>query len=198
MSRRYLKPSEAGTLEATRERILDAARTCYARQGIAGTTLDDIAGEAGLTRRTIYRYFSNKKAVIQAIVDEQACDFMEVMRRDLKPYGDDFLVFLKQFVLYLIQRGPEAPGHKLLLGKRNAALASQYYFTSNGINNFWNELVHQSFSEAQASQQIRPDLSYEDLILWVGRMVHSFIQFPVPEKKLNELIDRFIVDAIRC
>ena len=42
---------------STRVRIVDAALRCLARQGIAKTTVDDIAREAGLSRATLYRAF---------------------------------------------------------------------------------------------------------------------------------------------
>ena len=44
-----------------RVRIVDAALRCLARQGTAKTTVDDIAREAGLSRATLYRTFSDGK-----------------------------------------------------------------------------------------------------------------------------------------
>jgi len=38
-------------------RVLDAALTCVGRVGLAKTTLDDVAREAGCARATVYRYF---------------------------------------------------------------------------------------------------------------------------------------------
>jgi len=46
--------SESGD---TRERLLDAALTCIDRWGLAKTSLEDIANEAGLSRATVYRCF---------------------------------------------------------------------------------------------------------------------------------------------
>jgi AcrR family transcriptional regulator len=43
------------------ERILDAALVCVARWGVAKTTLDDIAGEAGCSRATVYRVVAGGK-----------------------------------------------------------------------------------------------------------------------------------------
>ena len=42
-------------------RILDAALVCVARWGVAKTTLDDIAGEAGCSRATVYRVVAGGK-----------------------------------------------------------------------------------------------------------------------------------------
>ena len=49
-------------------RILDAAMVCLGRHGVAKTTLDDIAREASCSRATVYRYFPNRAAVVEAAV----------------------------------------------------------------------------------------------------------------------------------
>lgn len=55
-----------------RERILAATITCLARFGVAKTTLDDVAQEAGCARATIYRYFAGKRALVLAAADAEA------------------------------------------------------------------------------------------------------------------------------
>ena len=44
-----------------RDRILAATVVCLGRYGIAKTTVDDAAREAGLARATVYRYFPDGK-----------------------------------------------------------------------------------------------------------------------------------------
>ncbi len=52
-------------------RILDGALRCLNRFGVAKTTLDDIAREAGYSRATVYRYFPNRAAVVDATVQRE-------------------------------------------------------------------------------------------------------------------------------
>ena len=55
------RPREPGRPRAavdTRTRILEAAVTCIERWGLAKTSLEDVANEAGLSRATVYRYFA--------------------------------------------------------------------------------------------------------------------------------------------
>ncbi|CAB4875317.1 unannotated protein [freshwater metagenome] len=44
--------------------ILDAAKACYERWGIAKVSIDDIAAEAGVSRATLYRMFPGGKDVV--------------------------------------------------------------------------------------------------------------------------------------
>lgn len=54
-------------IEARKSQILDAAWTCFARNGYHRTTMQDIATEAGISAGAIYRYFAGKEAVLTAI-----------------------------------------------------------------------------------------------------------------------------------
>ena len=49
-------------------RIRAAALVCIGRFGLAKTTVDDIAREAGCSRATLYRYFDGKPAILRAAV----------------------------------------------------------------------------------------------------------------------------------
>lgn len=65
-------PSKAEQrVQVQRTRILDAARTCFAERGLHGASIAAIAELAGMSQGLIYRYFTNKAAIVHAIVDEQ-------------------------------------------------------------------------------------------------------------------------------
>jgi AcrR family transcriptional regulator len=56
---------------APEDRILDATLACVARYGVAKTTLDDVAREAGCSRATVYRYFAGKQQLLLAAVERE-------------------------------------------------------------------------------------------------------------------------------
>lgn len=55
----FINRDESRTKRRNRERILDAARKLFLEQGLYGTTMIDIASEAGVERRTLYNYYEN-------------------------------------------------------------------------------------------------------------------------------------------
>ena len=57
------------------DRILDGALTCIARVGVAKTTLDDVAREAGCARATVYRSFPGRQALLRAVLDREVVAF---------------------------------------------------------------------------------------------------------------------------
>lgn len=58
---------------APKERILTAAKQCFAAKGFAGTTIADIEDAAGYTPRSggIYRHFPSKVAILEAVIDAE-------------------------------------------------------------------------------------------------------------------------------
>ena len=66
-----------------RERILQAARGCFARDGFHAATMNAIAAAAEMSPGLIYRYFPSKSAIVGAIVDRQ----MEQTRQTLDRIG---------------------------------------------------------------------------------------------------------------
>jgi len=56
----------------TRQRIVAAAADLIGELGVAGTTLDDIQAEAGVSSSQIYHYFAGKEALVRAVVGYRA------------------------------------------------------------------------------------------------------------------------------
>jgi TetR/AcrR family transcriptional repressor of uid operon len=69
--------------DARRSQILDAARTCFARSGFRGASMQEICLEAKMSPGGLYRYFPSKEAIIEAIAQDERCgaaELVETMR----------------------------------------------------------------------------------------------------------------------
>lgn len=55
--------------QATRQRIADAARRLFAADGYGATSMETIAGEAGVAVRTIYAAFGAKREILSLICE---------------------------------------------------------------------------------------------------------------------------------
>lgn len=53
----------------TERRILDAAEVAFARRGLAGTRVREIAAAAGVNGATLYNYYPSKDALYEAVLD---------------------------------------------------------------------------------------------------------------------------------
>lgn len=78
-------------LDARRRQILEAARTCFIRNGFHATTMQDVFAEAGLSAGAVYRYFSGKTELIGAIAREKVSDVtapLDNLPEDLPPLDE--------------------------------------------------------------------------------------------------------------
>ena len=57
---------------ATREALLDAAERVFREQGVAHTTLADVAAAAGVTRGAVYWHFRDKAELFEAMCERAA------------------------------------------------------------------------------------------------------------------------------
>jgi AcrR family transcriptional regulator len=66
---------------ATRQRILAMARKIFLAQGFRSVTMDDLAGELGMSKKTLYAEFGSKTALLEAML----LDKFRSVEADLTP-----------------------------------------------------------------------------------------------------------------
>jgi AcrR family transcriptional regulator len=71
----------------TRTRILEAAQHLFARKGYDGTTTRDLAQAAGVAEGTLFRHFSNKKAILLEIATQGWIDILTDLLTELSEMG---------------------------------------------------------------------------------------------------------------
>ena len=76
---------------ATRARILEAAKQEFARLGLGGARVDEIAERASANKRMIYHYFGSKEDLFQTVLEEAYLDIRnaeQALRLDHLPPRD--------------------------------------------------------------------------------------------------------------
>lgn len=58
--------------------MLDAAATVFARRGIDGASLDDVAAEAGFTKGAVYSNFGSKDGLVEALLADKASTYLDL------------------------------------------------------------------------------------------------------------------------
>ena len=69
--------------DATKARILEAAKAEFARLGLGGARVDEIADKARANKRMIYHYFGSKEDLFTAVLEEAYLD-IRTAEQDLK------------------------------------------------------------------------------------------------------------------
>jgi TetR/AcrR family transcriptional repressor of mexJK operon len=126
----------------SRAAVVEAARQLFMRKGYAGTTMEEIAAVAGLTKRTLYNNYADKDALFRQIVAE-AMAFAETFARGLH---QEFTVRisaanlhavlddLAQRMAFAIMRSEVVALRRLLIGEARAfpTLGTDYFNRAPG------------------------------------------------------------------
>jgi len=103
------KPVRTRDAEATRKRILAAAKREFARYGLGGARVDRIAERAKANKRMIYHYFGSKEELFTAVVEEAYSDIRAAERKlrldTLEP--EDAIDRLVEFTWSYYLKNPE-------------------------------------------------------------------------------------------
>jgi TetR/AcrR family transcriptional repressor of mexJK operon len=132
-----------------RRAILEAATTLFLQNGYLGTTMDEIAARAAVSKQTVYKHFADKERLFLGIVtaavdeagdpvlddataladsDDLAADLRTLARRQLGQVVQPRLMQLRRLVIGEANRFPEL-GHAFHdrgAGRSTAALAAAF------------------------------------------------------------------------
>ncbi|WP_081878372.1 TetR/AcrR family transcriptional regulator [Nocardia brasiliensis] len=68
-----------------RQEIIDTAFVCFSEKGYHATGIADIVGQLGIGHGTFYRYFSNKRDIIDHVIDDLSAKIIDTLGTDNAP-----------------------------------------------------------------------------------------------------------------
>jgi AcrR family transcriptional regulator len=103
MKRREAQVPEIPRNRSARQRILAAAREHFFAHGFHGVTMDDLAEEMGMSKKTIYAHFPSKNALLEAMLLEKFRSAEDEMQAIALECSADFTTGLHR-LLACVQR----------------------------------------------------------------------------------------------
>lgn len=153
-------------LAAERARIFQAAVSCFSRLGLRRTTMDDVAAAAGVSRKTVYNYFTNKSALIAEVIFEEARKVNARARKklDLTVPATDLLVDAE---LALLASARKSGYIEILLNPADFGTAAEVIDHSARVaevmHEFWDPIL-----DALAERgELPADLERNDAVSWL-------------------------------
>ena len=179
------------TTTDTREVIIASAMACFGRHGLDKTTVVDIARAADVSRSTVYEYFRDKAAIVEACAEHSSQRFYREMARAMGP-GDtveDKLALAAVFVtrarrIVEPEMYFDADEVSLLLTKNAAVLLREC-----------GEFLAPYLAAAKLTGEVRKDLDVVAAGEWFARMLFSL--FSTPSSTLDMDNDEVVADFVR-
>ncbi|WP_026631816.1 TetR/AcrR family transcriptional regulator [Dyadobacter alkalitolerans] len=166
-----------------KERIIKSALNLFWRYGIKSVTMDDIAKDLGISKRTIYQHYSDKEAILALVIQneimDQKCEMEKLDEKAANP--------IEQMMYASAQM-------RDTLSNMNPALLydlKKYYPTAwEQFETYKHEFLLKSIREnliTGIEQGLyRPDIDVDVLaLLRIEQIVMAFDPTIFPQKKFN-------------
>ncbi len=163
--------AEIRRIEGRAGDIMQAARGLFEHRGVGPTTVKDIASEAGITRELFYYYYSGKRDVIDAVLDDYVADIVESVAvwNETRHFGDTS-ASLRECIATLRRTLYDANGPRPMiavleeLGVRDA-------FDVRAVRETANFICEKVVSEYERYHDIKIELVYETVCVMIFGLV---------------------------
>ena len=166
----------------TRELIVESAYACFRKQGLQKATIVDIARTAGVSRSTIYEYFSDKAAIIEACAEHASERFYREMSKAMDR-GGSLEEKLSQAAVFVTQA--------------RRSIASEKYFDEDAVSLLLTKdaavLLRECvdffapyLSAARLTGEVRKDLDVEAAAEWFARILFSLFSTPSSIREMDD------------
>lgn len=180
-------PAEAGG--ATAARILEGAAACVRRFGLRRWSMADVATASGVSRGSVYRYFADRDALVDAVLERVADQFVAASeaavrrRRTLATQVGEAAVFIvghQRDTALTLALPDDENVLAVMLTSRAEALVERWV-------DFWQPLL----ADAAERGEIRGDLDHRRAGEWIVRVLLSLALMPSVTVDLDD------ADAVR-
>lgn len=195
MGRKGWAGSPPGDDDEARKRIVDATIQTIHERGAQLVTLSDVADSLGITRRTVYRYFSGTEELLVAAADVALGGFVTQIQEFIAEL--DVTAQLIEVVAYIIEKLPSEPLLTLLLVNDKSNLFSRNMLRPETIASCRVILQHAHIDWAALGYD---DLTIDELVEFMLRIIQSMVVAPIEPARsgpeLRAYLRRWIGPAI--
>ena len=98
MKRAHKPQSRSGRRDPNWQRIVDAARVHFFNHGFRSVTMDDLADELGISKKTLYAHFPGKFDLLEAVLADKLTGVEATLKEVTRAHPDDFPTTLRKLL----------------------------------------------------------------------------------------------------
>lgn len=160
----------------TSGRILDAAERCMARYGLRRVSMGDVAAEAGVSRGSVYRYFADRDALVDAVLERTADRFVAASEAGLDR-APDLAGQVAAAVMFILRGGDDEAGLHLP-GETDSLFATLLTARREVLFGRWVAFWEPRLAVAERRGEVRAGLDRSQTGELIVRLLLSFAVLP--------------------
>ncbi len=187
-----------GKIEDMKEDILKKATEMFLNLGFKSVTMDDIAAEMGISKKTIYQHFSNKDELVEGVAMDLfamiSSGIDSIRQMALNPIDEIFEI--KNFMTRQLKNENASPFHQLkkYFPKISETLKSNQYCKME-------DCVKENLGRGIALGLYRPeiDIDFTTRIYYVGgSAIKDEDLFPRENFSISDLTEKYLEYHLRA
>src|SRR5882724_6016122 len=98
MKRAHKRRPRSQKRDPNRQRIVDAARVHFFSHGFRSVTMDDLAEELGISKKTLYAHFPGKLDLLEAVLADKFAGVEATLKEVTRAHRHDFPEALQELL----------------------------------------------------------------------------------------------------
>jgi AcrR family transcriptional regulator len=196
MERTVIEKPRAADTDAM-ARLVEAARGCFARDGVRHTRMAAVAQAAGMVRQTVYAFVSSRDELIELALATRMRELIPSIEARI---GSDQATVSDAFVdafaamADVVRHDPEFNEYAGALG---LARALRFLTGASAPHEIVVEIVRPRFDRAAAEGMLQPGISLDDVAFWARSVLAPLtLRADVDDAELRQVLRKFALPAL--
>lgn len=183
------------------EQILNAAKNLFTNYGFKKVSMDEIASEAGVTKKTVYTYFSSKEELLKYCIKEELQNMKKIIE-NVESKKLDFMETVHQVIYNLLKYKKNCKFLKMLFKEseilKNEQLKDNLKIVDKEIQNYIRKQLELAIQNDKIEVQNIDITTFLIYKMYIALMIDWNEDYKkLDEKEIADNILHFLVNGLK-
>ena len=183
------------------EQILNAAKKLFTNYGFKKVSMDEIASEAGVTKKTVYTYFSSKEELLKYCIKEELQNMRKIIE-NVESKKLDFMETVHQVIYNLLKYKKNCKFLKMLFKEseilKNEQLKDNLKIVDKEIQNYIRKQLELAIQNDKIELQNIDITTFLIYKMYIALMIDWNEDYKkLDEKEIADNILHFLVNGLK-
>lgn len=183
------------------EQILNAAKKLFTNYGFKKVSMDEIASEAGVTKKTVYTYFSSKEELLKYCIKEELQNMRKIIE-NVESKKLDFMETVHQVIYNLLKYKKNCKFLKMLFKEseilKNEQLKENLKIVDKEIQNYIRKQLELAIQNDKIEVQNIDITTFLIYKMYIALMIDWNEDYKkLDEKEIADNILHFLINGLK-